>query len=71
MLLGDVELSGFVSLRSFVQFIFRADLIGQRTSRSGGDKQTQNRYRADPGPGESHSVNSVNMKMNARGLVTG
>src|SRR6185436_11213395 len=63
VLFRHVEVAFLVGLGGFVQFVLGADLINHRTSGSGSDKQTQNRCRADPGPEESHSVSSVNMKM--------
>src|ERR1700681_1163893 len=59
MLLGFLEVSVPVRARRFVQFILGPDLVGERTAGTGGDKQSQDRCRADPGPGESHSISSV------------
>src|SRR5258708_37149602 len=59
MLLSLVEVSISVGARRFVQFILGPDLGGERTAGTGGDKQSPDCYRADPGPGESHSISSV------------
>src|ERR1043166_8179433 len=45
VLFRHIEVTFFVGLGGFVQFVLRSDLVDQRTARRGGDKQTQDRCR--------------------------
>src|SRR5207253_2201732 len=57
--LSVFEMPLFVGDGTFVQLVFRSYFIDEPTAGTGDDKQCQDRCRADPGPGESHSISSV------------
>jgi hypothetical protein len=59
MLLGFFEVSFSVGARRLIQLVLGPDLINQRATGAGTDKQSQDCCRANPGPRESHSISSV------------